>query len=525
MSVHPELGAIVTSALRKFLNDAGQYSDNRKRSVRLQMKNEDATDEMIRDVLADEAKVRTYVRDKRKEMLIKIEDIKRRIDLKSAVEMVTAKEMAMWEKHKVWFDADENSETSYLPNDAAVTYSLMIFEIMQMLVAESQGINQSVDDAYHEFCLICINAINAQSSSVAWKSLASTPTHMVGVIDVGSVVRDYVTDDYRVDMLHTKLVSPFARRVLLLERICAISIKCRTPFSILNLSPEETVPEMIRLDKLEKKAQAAVKQCRWVSKGIDDYSAAEYMAWMMITGRNTILEPVFGRNDLSVPMFASSLVGLGAAPFDHVEPRPWAVTDYSPLHNTFPGGGAVTSSVTAFSPSTSSSSSSAMGPTAGFDPWHSALSAVPAGPSAQQSGSGSQGKASKTQKVKKSSKDTAVPVPRIEIELLGSGGLAGVPETKDPEPLSELAELLDPDLPSNAALRGLNPDALSIAFHNVTGRFLRQDYESAHTGSADEKLETTPTTPEINIGITNNEGDGEDQEEETPDDEGGSEHD
>jgi hypothetical protein len=325
-----EVIAILTNAVRKFLESANKYHDSRVASARVQMQADGCTAEQIAAVTDDPLALRAYIANRRAALIAHLEIIQVKIDNNDPMEMATQKEVALFAKHRRWFVDEEDENDEYLPNDNAVSYPVLAFEIILNLSREGEGDVAGLIAAFNSFCDIARNALGEESSTAAYQTLGRVPDLPVGGFNVGKAIRDYVTFGprnvkCRKAILDPKLQTATQRGPRRLQRIIACFRGGQSQFTIMNLPVAVSLKHLVELDRREKAASAAVSRANNVGPGALGLSDAESMMWLMFLGRNAILETVTGRNDLSLPAICGALTGFNTNAFGALEARPWAI--------------------------------------------------------------------------------------------------------------------------------------------------------------------------------------------------------
>jgi len=252
-----------------------------------------------------------------------------KIDNNSAFSLPTEKELKLVEKHSLWLNNSSGLEDEYLPNDNAVPYTLMLVEIVECVYKTSVSGIDNLVPAVDKFFQIAGAALQSQSNTSAYKTLATTPDSPEGSYNPGLAIRNYVSDGSRnarnvLANGDLKLLQCTQRSVRRLYRLCAVTTTGRGPFSLLNLPTKVMVGELIALKTKEVAIAAAIKKADKIGVGVEGLSDAESMTWLMVNGRGELWEYATGRNDLSVPALVGGIVGLQTSAFGGLKPRSWA---------------------------------------------------------------------------------------------------------------------------------------------------------------------------------------------------------
>lgn len=305
---------IVISSVRKFLQSASTYAQQRQISAQKQLRNQGRSADEIKTVLEDPNSVREFVQQQRLQLVDQLTRIKGKMDSNDPLNLLTEKERKLWDKHSVWFSSNEYDDSSYLPNDNAVPYVFLILEVIQMLHQSHFTHLNELFDAYCGFCTVIMNAMNNESMSRAWKTVGTMPDHFVHGVNVGEVVRQYVGDATRTKIAARAVDNPALqtctqRSIMRAERFCALSIPCKSPWTIMNLDVDDALRHLVDLHARERTTRADINQANNINSGIEAVSNAEAMCWYIFQDRFNLLPVLTGRNDISVPKLVKEFVG------------------------------------------------------------------------------------------------------------------------------------------------------------------------------------------------------------------------
>jgi len=331
LAAKPGVTPIFASAINKFLATATKYQDSRIASARVQLANEGISPADIDAFVADPALVRQYIAQQRELLRDQLEEIDRKMTLRSAMEIVTVKESELFEKHRHWFEGGAGLDDEYLPNDNAVAYTLQLYEIIENLHVAGANTEASLRDALTVFCAIFENAINAESNTKAWHTLSNCPSHIVDGVDIGSIMRDYVSFAARTTLQaaakgEKKLLAGHIRSVRRLMRMASVFVTGNGIYSIMNLRGNALYENIIELARREAVTKAAVEAATKIGAGAAGLSDAESISWLVILGRHNLGEHAVGRNDLSFPVLVGTLVAVNTGGFANLAARDWALT-------------------------------------------------------------------------------------------------------------------------------------------------------------------------------------------------------
>jgi hypothetical protein len=321
----PGATELAQEMVTSWLLTANTYNDQRRASASLQMKNAGATDEEIAAILSDQMQLRQFIQDSRSALICKLTEIENSIEANDPMNLPTAKELELFRKHQHWFEGSDQDDDAYFPNDGAVNYPMLLVELYYAVIDGGASTPLIVYDATEYILKIMHSAMSKESTRRGWNRLATISDFMHEGINVGAIIRNYVTDEDRCIAPQDKLSSPVGRSPLRIMRIAECLFDMPGPYSILNAPDGQVMKLLVALKREEEGIAEESRQTNFIAAGADGFSVALSISWLLAMERTSLLHDCTGRNDLSVPKLLSSITNVTVPGLDDLDPRDWAL--------------------------------------------------------------------------------------------------------------------------------------------------------------------------------------------------------
>jgi hypothetical protein len=329
MNASTGLQTMINNVGTKFMENATKYEESRKSSARKQMGNDGNTPAEIDEVVSDSTKLRRFIQERRAELTAKLIELEVRHQNGRLEEKLTKGEEALLMHHRSWLHSTDFNPDEYLPNDNAVPYLLFVVDMLTVIQNTGDAHATGLHDAYLETMRVFMIMVGRDSYSRTWDSLSELKSQTHGSYDVGEALKAWGSDVKRTaqsdkSVGDIKLQSSTQRTVMRTVRFACVTIHTQNVHTVMNLPAIEAAPQLVRLFGIESQITSLLSTTGALGRGNEGFSAVESMIWLYIIGRGTLFEPVWGRNDLSVPKLIASVSGGDVQGLGDLTARPWS---------------------------------------------------------------------------------------------------------------------------------------------------------------------------------------------------------
>lgn len=317
--------ALLDELVNVWLAQNKQYAQNRIDSLLKQLQNAGVNITAEDALFEDAAKVRKMVGELRRAFIDTLHEIQDKVARNDPLDLVTAKEKELLARHSSWLDKPHTENTDYMPNDGAVSYSYLLYEVCVMVLDGSSLTGQQAWEAVWAFFEMGHHNLLKDSSRRGWKLLGGNHENEHHGIDIGKVWGKYATDNERCIASEEKYASPVGRGPLRIMRMSAIMFGMGGAFSIYNAPQSEFMAQAVWMRDIEKQIEEHLKAQTEKRAALSEFSVSLAAVWAVALDAGNIHVSRTGRNDLSVPKLVGKLIDIPTDGFDDLDPRDWAL--------------------------------------------------------------------------------------------------------------------------------------------------------------------------------------------------------
>lgn len=316
---------LIKTMVELWIQNANQYEANRVASAMTQLRNAGVSEEEIQSLIRDPLALRNFIHESREALLIKLNEIHRKIEEADPLNMATKDEIALFNKHKEWYMKKGQGDDDYYPNDAAVHYSALLMEIAALVTEQKVLPPGQVCDVVEHIFKVMHGAMTSQSVREGWSQLGTMADFEFSGVNCGSVIRQYVTDNTRCIEDGDKQSSPFGRSPLRVMRMACNFYGLNGAFSLLNATDKQFIAAAVKMFRDEQEIKELSRTAQFIKEGPEDFYVSISCCWLKVLERESLHYAIIGRNDLSVPKLVQNIVNMDMDAFDQLLPRDWAL--------------------------------------------------------------------------------------------------------------------------------------------------------------------------------------------------------
>jgi len=288
--------------LQEHLEKTTEYDTSRRASVIKQIEHLNLSEENKNAILSDKALCREFVRQKNQELQAKLSDIKARLANPQTMAMVNRKERQLLAKHAAeWFNEGASVDSSPLPNDAAIAYPVHLAHFLTVLIRHVKFTKKTL---YSVACN-AVQAILMWLNTDSWSNKRADLEEMMPIkvmdVDVGSILRDYLTDKDRTVPVNTsqdakKQQPPLNITPLRAKRIWTGFLHGRGSWTISNLRGKHFVKAALDLYATETEIDRLLKMNSTTAETVSQGMISKAAVWRAMAGGENFLWVLTGLN-------------------------------------------------------------------------------------------------------------------------------------------------------------------------------------------------------------------------------------
>jgi hypothetical protein len=274
-----------------------------------------------------------------KELRKRLEAIAKKNKSSNPFERPTQSELKLLQKHSTWFGKAQDVSSDYMPNDAAVNFVVMLYEIIKLAADNCLNDVHVTRDHILAILMNWKRLSTAQTSWDAWAQMSLIGSYEVDGCDIGKTMAAYAGQSNRISEKGAKLAPAHLRRPQLLDRL-ADDATGTGKWSIINLRSDDLVAKIRELALLEWEAAALVLVGVNIAGGAEGYSVAGSLAWYAACSKGNFYTTLSGRNDLSGPTVIAGKMGIADPGLPTMPAREWSwpkAYHVAITNNYFPG--------------------------------------------------------------------------------------------------------------------------------------------------------------------------------------------
>eukprot|EP00919_Chromeraceae_sp_WS-2016_P069178 GHVR01163856.1.p1 GENE.GHVR01163856.1~~GHVR01163856.1.p1 ORF type:complete len:323 (-),score=21.05 GHVR01163856.1:68-1036(-) len=286
---------------------ATMSSEDKVQKVVEWMQQQNYPPEAIQDVIDEPNLLNAIIRARDESYRNDIKDIYDKVqrldhnDPEGNVPGLTPREQRIWNKVRVWFTAEMKGPNAdgarqvnnYLPNDNAVNYVFLVFELLLMINMQGPYPEEILFEFFYRFCRDTNKHYRNKSQRQAWNTLGSITTCVIASRDgnhhcnITTVASAYVNDIMRTAVPvnvsgNLKLTAAHQRTIRRLARMGQTFGGQPGIYQCLFLEGERFAETITRLSILETKIKTYLESQDKMQKGIPGLSDAEGMLYQRI---------------------------------------------------------------------------------------------------------------------------------------------------------------------------------------------------------------------------------------------------